>query len=116
MSEIALPSDENVITRAGSLRVMTGVTDQAFQARLPPFEHAFVTYLRDRTIAGQPRTSRRDRPDDHGLLLTIADTRLFMLPYVTQHPIPDVQGQLVGMSPSHAHPWMHLLHAVLNHA
>ena len=61
-----MPSDEEVTTRAGSVRVMTGVTDQEFQALLPPFEHAFVAYLRDRTVDGHPRASRRDRTDDHG--------------------------------------------------
>ena len=57
-----MPSDEEVTTRAGNVRVMTGFTDQEFQALLPPFEHAFVAYLRDRTMAGPPRTSRRYRP------------------------------------------------------
>jgi hypothetical protein len=32
----------------------------------------------------------------------MADTLLLMLTYLTQHPIQDVQGQLLGMSPSHA--------------
>jgi hypothetical protein len=53
-----MPSYEDVTQRAGSLRAMTGFTAHAFQALLPPFEHAFEAYLRDRTIAGQPRTSR----------------------------------------------------------
>jgi hypothetical protein len=46
----------------------------------------------------------------------MADTRLFMLPYVTQHPIQEVQGQLFGMSQANANTWIHLLHAVLNQA
>ncbi len=111
-----MPSDEEVTTRAGSVRVMTGFTDQEFQALLPPFEHAFVAYLRDRTVDGHPRASRRDRTDDHGPLPTMADKRLFMLTDFKQHPIPGVQGQLFGMSPSHANHWIHLRHAVLNQA
>jgi hypothetical protein len=73
-------------------------------------------YLQDRTIDGQPRTSRRDRSYDHCPLPTIADKQLVMLTYVKQHPIQEVQGQLFGMSPSNANTWIHLLHAVLNQA
>jgi hypothetical protein len=56
-----MPSDEEVIQRAGSLRSMTGLTEEEFQALLPYFEQAFVSYMQDRTIEGQPRTSRRYR-------------------------------------------------------
>jgi hypothetical protein len=111
-----MPSDEDVTQRAGSLRAMTGLTDQEFTALLPLFEDALGAYLRDRTIDGQPRTSRRDSPYDHGPLPTMADTRLFMLTSLTQHPIQEVQGQLLGMSQANAHTWSHLLHAVLNQA
>jgi Helix-turn-helix of DDE superfamily endonuclease len=111
-----MPSDEDVTQRAGSLRAMTGLTEHAFQALLPPFEHAFEAYLRDRTIDGQPRTSRRYRTYDTWPLPTIADKLLFILTYVKQHPIQAVQEQLFGMSQSHAHNWIHALHPVLNQA
>jgi hypothetical protein len=62
---------------------MTGITDQAFQALLPPFEHALVVSLRDHTMEGQPRTSRCYHSYAHGPLPTIADKRLVMLTYVT---------------------------------
>jgi hypothetical protein len=54
-----MPSYEEVTQRAGSLRALTGLTDAEFQALLPHFEQAFVTHMHDRTIDGQPRTSRR---------------------------------------------------------
>ena len=111
-----MPSDEDVTQRAGSLRAMTGLTEEAFTALLPPFEHALAAYLQDRTIDGQPRTSRRDSTYDNCPLPTIADKQLFILTYVQQHPIQAVQGQLFGMSQSHANKWIHLLHAVLNQA
>ena len=111
-----MPSDEDVTPRAGSLRAMTGLTGQEFTALLPLFEDALGAYRRDRTMDGQPRTSRRYSPYDHGPLPTMTDTRLFIVTSLTQHPIQEVQGQLFGMSPSHAHTWMHLLHAVLNQA
>ena len=111
-----MPSYEEVTQRAGSLRSMTGLTEAAFMALLPHFEPALVVYMQDRTMDGQPRTSRRYRSYDHGPLPTIADTLLFILTYVKQHPIQEVQGQLCGMSQSHANTWIHLLHPVLNHA
>jgi hypothetical protein len=111
-----MPSDEEVTQRAGSLRAMTGLTEAEFMALLPHFERALVVYMQDRTIAGQPRTSRRYRPYDNCPLPTIADKLLFMLTYVKQNPIQEVQGQLFGMSQSHAHTWIHLLHPVVNQA
>jgi hypothetical protein len=47
------------LQRAGSLRSLTGLTEAEFEALLPHFEQAIVTSLQDRTIDGQPRTSRR---------------------------------------------------------
>ena len=111
-----MPRDEEVTQRAGSLRSLTGLTEAAFQALLPHVEQAFVTYRHERTIAGQPRTSRRSSTYGTCPLPTIADKRLFMLTYVKQNPIQEVQGQLFGMSQSNANKWIHLLHPVLNHA
>ena len=54
-----MPSYEEVTLRAGSLQALTGLTAAEFHALLPSFERAFVTYRQDRTIDGQPRTSRR---------------------------------------------------------
>ena len=111
-----MPSYEDVTQRAGSLQALTGLTRQEFEALLPHFEHALVAYLQDRTIDGQPRTSRRYSTYDNCPLPTIADKQLFILTYVKQNPIQEVPGQLFGMSQSNANKWIHLLHAVLNHA
>jgi hypothetical protein len=46
----------------------------------------------------------------------MADTRLFILPYLKQHPSQEGQGQLFGLSQSHANQWIHLLHPVVNQA
>jgi hypothetical protein len=72
--------------------------------------------MHDRTIDGQRRTSRRYSTYDTCPLPTLADKRLFMLTYVKQHPIQEVQGQLFGMSQSNANKWIHVLHPVLNQA
>jgi hypothetical protein len=95
---------------------MTGLTEPEFTARLPHFEHALGAYLRDRTIDGQPRASRRDSPYDNCPLPTMADKLLFILTYLKQNPLQEVQGQLVGMSQANANKGIHLLHAVLNQA
>jgi hypothetical protein len=111
-----MPSYEDVTQRAGSLRAMTGLTEPEFTALLPHFEHALTAYLQDRTIDGQPRTSRRYSTSDNCPLPTIADKQLFILTYIKQNPIQEVPGQLFGMSQSNANKWIHLLHAVLNQA
>ena len=111
-----MPSDEDVTARAGSLQAMTGFTEPEFQALLPPFEQAFVAYMHDHTIDGQPRTVRRYRTYETCPLPTIDDTRLFILTYLQQNPLQEVPGQLFGMSPSHAHTWIHLRHTVWHQA
>ena len=95
---------------------MTGFTEQAFEALLPPFERAFVAYMHDHTIDGHPRTVRCYSTYDTCPLPTIADKLLCILTYVKQNPIQEVHGQLFGMSQSNANKWIHLLHAVLNQA
>jgi Helix-turn-helix of DDE superfamily endonuclease len=111
-----MPSYEEVTTRAGSLRAMTGLTEPEFQALLPHFERAFVAYMQEHTIAGQPRTVRRYSSYDNCPVPTMADKLLFILTYVKQNPIQEVQGQLCGMSQSNTNKWIHLLHTVLNQA
>jgi Helix-turn-helix of DDE superfamily endonuclease len=46
----------------------------------------------------------------------MADKLLFILTYLKQNPIQEVQGQLFGMSQALANKWIHLLHTVLNQA
>jgi Helix-turn-helix of DDE superfamily endonuclease len=111
-----MPSYQEVTQRAGSLRAMMGLTAQEFTALLPLFEDALGAYLRDRTMDGQPRTSRRYSPYDNCPLPTLADKLLFILTSLKQNPIQEVQGQLFGMSQSNANKWIHLLHAVWNQA
>jgi len=111
-----MPSYEEVTQRAGSLRSMTGLTEKEFQALLPHFEQALLAYMGNRTIDGQPRTSRRYSPYATCPLPTMADKLLFILSYLKHNPIQEMQGQLFGMSQSNANKWIHLLHAVLNQA
>ena len=111
-----MPSYEEVTQRAGSLRSLTGLTTTEFQALLPYFEQAFEAYMGNRTIDGHPRTSRRYSTYATCPLPTMADRLLFILTYLKQNPIQEMQGQLFGMSQSNANKWIHLLHPVLNQA
>jgi hypothetical protein len=111
-----MPSYEEVTQRVGSLRAMTGLTETEFQALLPLFEQAFERYMATHTIDGHPRTSRRYSSYVNCPLPTIADKLLFILSYLKHNSIQEMQGQLFGMSQSHANKWLHLLHTVLNHA
>jgi hypothetical protein len=111
-----MPSYEEVTQRAGSLRAMTGLTPEEFSALLPHFEQAFLAYMQEHTIDGQPRTSRRYSTYETSPLPVMADKLLFILTYLKQNPIQEVQGQLFGMSQSNANKWIHLLHPVLNRA
>jgi hypothetical protein len=65
---------------------------------------------------GHPRTSRRSSTYETSPLATMADTLLCILTYMTQNPIQEKQGQLLGMSQANAKKWIHLLQTVLNHA
>ena len=68
-----MPRYDEVTQRSGSLRAMTGLTEPEFTALLPHFERALAAYLQNRTIDGQPRTSRRYSAYDTCPLPTIAD-------------------------------------------
>jgi hypothetical protein len=70
---------------------MTGLTEAEFKALLPHVEQAFGGYMQDRTIDGQPRTSRRYKTYDSCPLPTTADKLLFILTYLKQNPIQEVQ-------------------------
>jgi hypothetical protein len=111
-----MPSDDEVTQRVGRVRAMTGLTPHEFTALLPPFERAFLAYMEDHTIAGQPRTHRRYRTYDTSPVPTMADKWLVILTDVQQHPIPDVQGPLWGRSHANANTWLHLLPTGLNQA
>jgi hypothetical protein len=111
-----MPNDEEAMQQAGNLRAMTGFTQQECTALLPHFDHAFLASMADRIIDGPRRTSRRYSTDETSPVPTMADKLLVILTSVTQHPIPEVQGQLCGMSQSHANTWIHLLHGVLHQA
>jgi hypothetical protein len=46
----------------------------------------------------------------------MADKLLFILTYLKQNLLQEIQGQLFGMSQLNANKWIHLLHPMLNQA
>jgi hypothetical protein len=94
---------------------MTGLTPQESTALLPPFEHALLAYRKTHIMNGQPRTSRCYSTYDNCPLPTMADKLRFILTYLKQNPIKEMQGQLFGMSQSNGNKGICLLHRVLNH-
>ena len=94
-----MPSDEEVTQRAGSLRSMTGLTEAEFMVLLPHFARALAAYLQDRTIDGQPRTSRRYRSYENSPLPTITEKLLF-IQYLRQ--LPRAEGGLYGVNTAYA--------------
>ena len=74
-----MPSSADVTPRAGRLRAMTGCTAHACTALRPPFEHAWRAYMKDHTLDGPPRRSRRDSPYATSPFATMADQVLCIL-------------------------------------
>jgi truncated hemoglobin YjbI len=111
-----MPTYQDVMKRTGSLLAMTGLTEEEFNALLSPFEQAFEASMCKQTIDGRQRLSRSYSTYRNAPLPTMADKLLFILTFLKQNPIQEVQGQLFGISQSNANKWIHLLHMVLNQA
>ena len=90
-----MPRYDEVTQCTGSLRAMTGLTAYEFTTLLPHVEPALAVYLQDRTIDGQPRTSRHDRAYANCHDPTMADKLLFILSYLKENPrLGPVTGSL----------------------
>jgi hypothetical protein len=111
-----MPSDADVISRAGRLQAMTGFTPQAFEALLPQVEHALGASRQDRPSDGPPRARRRYTTDAPGPVPTTAANPLVMLTDVQQHPRQAVPGPLCGLAQAHAKTWRHRLPPVWKQA
>lgn len=106
----------SILQSPSRLRAMTGLTVDEFTALLPSFQQAFDNYLSNHTIDGYLRDGRRYTTYQNSPLPSIEDKLLFILSYLKNNPIQEVQGQLFGMSQSNVSKWKQLLHTVLNQA
>ena len=70
------------------LRALTSLMPNAFVTLLPAFEATFLERMRDYTLVGLPRRSRRYTAYKHSPLPTIEDKLLFMLVHVKQNLNP----------------------------
>lgn len=105
---------QDTLQKPNRLRAMTGLTTDEFTALLVPFQQAFETYMRDHTMDGYVRENRRYTPYQNSPLPSTEDKLLFILTYLKNNAIQEVQGQLFGMSQSNVSKWANLLHTVLN--
>lgn len=95
------------------LRALTGLDRATFTALLPFFTRAMERYLRTTTLDGYRRESDRAITYANSPLPTPEDRLLFILTYLKQNPIQEVQGQLFGMTQSNVSKWVHLLLDIL---
>jgi hypothetical protein len=107
---------EHIADKEKDLLAMTGYTKQEFTALLPSFQQSYDDYLRTNTIEGYERIGQIPKSYHNSPLPTIEDKLLFILVYLKQHPTQTLHGYLFGMSQSNANKWIHVLHAILNHA
>ena len=103
-------------TRPTEVRDVTRLPLDEFRQFVSPFEAAFQAHMDPWRLDGQPRTARRYTTYKHGPWPTPAERLVCILVSVKTYPRQVVQGRLVGMGQSKAHPWMHVLLVVLRAA
>jgi Helix-turn-helix of DDE superfamily endonuclease len=107
---------ETIIQNERRLRAMTGLDHATFMAFLPHFTAALEKYLAHTTMDGYIREGERAIIYANSPLPTAADRLLFILTYLKQNPIQEVQGQLFGMGQSNVSKWVRLLLEILARA
>ena len=107
---------EALLQNERRLRAMTGLDSRTFMALLPAFTAAMETYLAHTTLDGYRREGERAITYANSPLPTATDRLLFILTYLKQNPIQEVQGHLFGMSQSNVSKWVRLLLEILGRA
>jgi hypothetical protein len=95
---------------------MTGYTVEEFQALLPHFRAEFEAYVKTHTLDGTPRLKRQYADYQNSPLPSFEAKLLFILVYLKQGTIQEVQATLFEMHQPDANQWIHLLHPLLNQA
>jgi hypothetical protein len=101
-------------TKAYRILDLTSLTVDEFEQLVPPFETAFVRYMQNWTMEGEPRTARAYTPYTNSPLPTPEDRLLFILSYLKVAALQVAHGAMFGMSQSNANKWIHVLLPVLH--
>src|ERR671926_1609898 len=91
----------------------TSLTRDEFEQLVSPFETAFHARMAAWRMDGKPRTARRFTVYQNCPLPTPEDRLLFILVYLKTYALQVVHGCLFGMVQGKAHPWIHVLPALL---
>lgn len=111
-----MPTYQELSQKPRQFLALTGYTVEEFDALVPYFEAAFKKYVSEYRLDGKKRTRRRYSEYKNSPLPTINDKLLFILVYVKQGHLQEVQASLFGMEQPNANTWIHLLHPLLNQA
>ena len=105
---------QDIKPKAYRILDLTSLTVDEFEQLVPPFEAAFVGYMRDWTMEGKPRTARRYSQYSNCPLPTPHDRLLFLLSYLKVAALQVAHGAMFEMSQSNANKWLHVLLPVLH--
>jgi len=111
--EDAMGKFDAILQNEHRLQAMTGFDQELFAVFLPHFTQAMEAYLAHTTLDGYMREGERAITYANSPLPTAEDRLLFILTYLKQNPIQQVQGQLFGMTQSNVSKWVHLLLDIL---
>lgn len=116
MTKKYIPMLQRLLHRgsAACFRSVTGLTRDEFAHLLPAFDTAYTELL----ATEQARTARQRRPGGgrRGQLPLAAEKLLFILVYIKQYPVQELQGLLFGLGQSQASAWVLRLLPVLQAA
>src|SRR6266542_3016210 len=105
---------QDIKTKVYRILDLTSLTVDEFEQLVPPFEAAFVRYMRDWTMEGKPRSGRRYSQYRNCPLPTPEDRLLFILSYLKVAALQVAHGTMFEMSQSNANKWLHVLLPVLH--
>lgn len=97
-----------------TLRSLTGFDADEFEALLPSFGQAWVSFVQAQ--AERPSRKRAYGAGRVAHLKQIEDKLLFILFHYRQYPTQEAQGFFFDMSQSQANEWIHRLSGLLNQA
>ena len=97
-----------------TLRSLTGLTAEEFEALLPSFGAAWDGFITEQ--AERPNRKRAYGAGRTAHLKQLENKLLFILFYYRQYPTQEAQGFFFGMSQAQANGWIHRLSGLLNQA